>query len=146
MWRESTLRRLPNDLSIDYRKTEELGQLSQYSVWLQTGQPGFDPWQRQRIFSLASVSRPALGPIQPPIQWIPGGPFSGGKAHAAETLLNANSCSANSSWRKASIIMFQINSPQYLNSRQSCIIQSTLLLPPQVWISFLLKTNLSVTH
>jgi hypothetical protein len=26
----------------------------------------------QRIFSLASVSRPALGPIQPPVQWVPG--------------------------------------------------------------------------
>jgi hypothetical protein len=31
-----------------------------YSVWLQTGIPGFDP--RQRIFPVASVSRPALRP------------------------------------------------------------------------------------
>jgi hypothetical protein len=30
-----------------------------------------------RIFSTSS--RPALGPIQPPIQWVPGGSFSGGK-------------------------------------------------------------------
>jgi hypothetical protein len=33
---------------------------------------GFDSRQRQRIFPLVSVSRPALGPTQPPVQWVPG--------------------------------------------------------------------------
>jgi hypothetical protein len=33
---------------------------------------GFDPRQGQRIFPLASVSRLALGPTQPPVQWVPG--------------------------------------------------------------------------
>jgi hypothetical protein len=33
---------------------------------------GFDPRQRQRIFPLASVSRPALGPTQTPVQWVTG--------------------------------------------------------------------------
>jgi hypothetical protein len=28
--------------------------------------------QRQRIFPLTSVSRPALRPNQPPVQWVPG--------------------------------------------------------------------------
>jgi hypothetical protein len=32
---------------------------------------GFDPLQRQRIFSLTSVSRPALRPTQSPVQWVP---------------------------------------------------------------------------
>jgi hypothetical protein len=30
----------------------------------------FDPRQRQRIFPLASVSRPTLRSTQPPIQWV----------------------------------------------------------------------------
>jgi hypothetical protein len=41
------------------------------SGW-RTGRSRFDPRQGQRIFPLASVSRPALGPTQPPVQWVPG--------------------------------------------------------------------------
>jgi hypothetical protein len=40
--------------------------------WLRAGRSGFDLRQRQRIFLLAAASRPALGPSQPPVQWIPG--------------------------------------------------------------------------
>jgi hypothetical protein len=43
-----------------------------YNVWLGTERPGFDPRKRQRICLLASVSRPVLGPTQPPVQWVPG--------------------------------------------------------------------------
>ncbi|KDR20398.1 Angio-associated migratory cell protein [Zootermopsis nevadensis] len=53
--------------------------LSQESDWLRTRRPGFDPRQGHRIFPLASASRPALGPTQNPIQWVPGS-FPGGKA------------------------------------------------------------------
>jgi hypothetical protein len=48
----------------------EPGYLSQCSVWLRAGRSGFDPRQRQRISPLASASRPALGPTQPPVQWV----------------------------------------------------------------------------
>jgi hypothetical protein len=34
----------------------------------------------QRIFILTSVSRPAVGPTQCPVQWEPRGPFSRPKA------------------------------------------------------------------
>jgi hypothetical protein len=49
----------------------EPGYLCQYSVCLRTGRPEFDPQQRQIIFLLASASRLALGPTQPPVQWVP---------------------------------------------------------------------------
>jgi hypothetical protein len=39
--------------------------------WM-TGRSSFDPRQRQKIFPLSSVSGPALGPTQPPVQWIHG--------------------------------------------------------------------------
>jgi hypothetical protein len=54
--------------------------LSHYRVRLQTGRPGLNSRQRQITFPLASLFRPALGPTQPSIQWVPGGPFPGGKA------------------------------------------------------------------
>jgi hypothetical protein len=37
-----------------------------------TGRSSFDPRQRQEIFPVGSVSRPTLGPTQPPVQWVPG--------------------------------------------------------------------------
>jgi hypothetical protein len=38
---------------------------------------GSDPQQRQRIFPLASVYKPAQGPTQPPIQWVLGVLYQG---------------------------------------------------------------------
>jgi hypothetical protein len=52
-------------------------------VWLRTGRPGDRgsiSGRGERIFHLASVSRPALGPTQPLYNGYLGGPFSGGKA------------------------------------------------------------------
>jgi hypothetical protein len=49
-----------------------LSQLSQYSDGLRTERPGFDSRQGQEIFLHFTISRPALGPTQPPIQWEPG--------------------------------------------------------------------------
>jgi hypothetical protein len=47
-----------------------LGSSANMTDWT-TGLSRFDPRQRQRIFPLTSVSRPALGPTQP-VQWVPG--------------------------------------------------------------------------
>jgi hypothetical protein len=42
------------------------------SVTWTPGRSKFDPLHRQVIFPLTSVSRLALGPTQPPIQWVLG--------------------------------------------------------------------------
>jgi hypothetical protein len=42
------------------------------SVWLRARRSGFDPLEGQRIFLLVPASISALGPTQPPIQWVPG--------------------------------------------------------------------------
>jgi hypothetical protein len=47
---------------------------------LATNWSRFDPRQRQEIFSLTSVSRPAVGLTQPPFHWVPRSPIPGGKA------------------------------------------------------------------
>jgi len=39
----------------------------------------FDSRQRLRIFLFATTSRPVLGPIQPPIHWVPRSIYSGVK-------------------------------------------------------------------
>jgi hypothetical protein len=54
-----------------------------------TGRSRFDPWQRQDIFPVASVSRPALGPTQPPVQWVPA-VLSPGVKHGRGVRLSLN--------------------------------------------------------
>jgi hypothetical protein len=40
-------------------------------VMLGDGRQGLNSWQKQGFFHFASASRRTLGPIQPPIQWVP---------------------------------------------------------------------------
>jgi hypothetical protein len=48
------------------------GIAQRYSARLRAGWSGFRSRQELGIFHLITASRPALGPPQPPIQWVPG--------------------------------------------------------------------------
>jgi hypothetical protein len=56
------------------------------SLSIMSGRPIFDSQQRQSIFPLASVSRPALKPTQPAIHFSTGSPFPGVKCGRGVTL------------------------------------------------------------
>jgi hypothetical protein len=56
-------------------RSHSVSRVAHYRVWLWAGRPGDRgsiPDRGERIFPLASVSRPALGPTQPPAQWVLG--------------------------------------------------------------------------
>jgi hypothetical protein len=48
------------------------GYLSGIALVYRLDARGFDSWQGARIFLLTTASKPALGPTQLPIQWVPG--------------------------------------------------------------------------
>jgi hypothetical protein len=56
------------------------GLLSRYSHGLWAGLTGFNSQQGQVILLCSIAYSPALGPTQPPIQWVLGAVSSGGKA------------------------------------------------------------------
>jgi hypothetical protein len=59
--------------------------VSWYSYWLRAGRLRDRSSSAGRLnnFIFSKSSRPTLGSTQPPIQWVPGGSFPGGKAAGA---------------------------------------------------------------
>jgi hypothetical protein len=56
------------------------------------GRPRFDSRREQEIFLFAAASRLAVGPTQPPVQWVVGAIFPGvkGPGHEADHSLASN--------------------------------------------------------
>jgi hypothetical protein len=48
----------------------EPGQFSGLALGYVLDDQGFEPWQVLGIFLFTTSSRPALGPTQPPIEWV----------------------------------------------------------------------------
>jgi hypothetical protein len=55
-----------------YKPWKHGGLYKRWSTGWTIGVLGFYSRRRQRIFSFTTASRTALGPIQPPTQWVPG--------------------------------------------------------------------------
>jgi hypothetical protein len=86
----------------------ESGLSSQYSDWQQAGRSGFDSQQDLGIILFSNASRPALGPTQPSIQWVPGPVSSGVKRPGLDAdYLHPSSAVVKNAWRYTS-------APQYV--------------------------------
>jgi hypothetical protein len=66
-------------------RISELGWHSRYSNWLLAGRPRGRSSSPGRVnnFYFSMSSRPGLRCTQPPMQWVPGGSFPGGKEAGA---------------------------------------------------------------
>jgi hypothetical protein len=58
--------------------------LSRYSDRLRAALSGFGSRQAARFLLVCIASRPAVGPTQPPIRWVPGAISPGGKVSSHE--------------------------------------------------------------
>jgi hypothetical protein len=76
---------------------------------LDDGDQGSIPGRGKRIFPLASVSRPALGPTPPPVQRVPGILFLGLKHWPGRDTDNSPQCSA------------EVKNEGYTNSPHKCL-------------------------
>jgi hypothetical protein len=65
-----------------------------YGVFDLYSDRGSIPGRGERNFPLTSVSRPALGPIQPPVQRVPGDPFPGVKVRPGRDVDHSRPSSA----------------------------------------------------
>ena len=64
-------------------------------------EPGFGSRQVQEIFPFSKSSTPVLGPIQPPIQWVPGS-FLGVKQPGSEIAHSPSSAEVRNVWNSTS--------------------------------------------
>jgi hypothetical protein len=100
---------------------------SRYIDWLRLGDQS-----RSKNFQFSMLARPALGPTQPPIQWVPGALFPGAKCRVMNLISDQleprsrkrgsiHPIPHTSSWRNALRVKHRNNStfyPKYYQSGQ----------------------------
>jgi hypothetical protein len=96
---------------------------------LRAGRAGFDSRQGLEIFLFATVSRPALGPTQPSIQWVPGALSLGVKRLGREA---DHSSPSNAEVKKAWI--YTLHSPKMSSWRGAYLSTRTTLPSPYLSI------------
>jgi hypothetical protein len=71
---------------------------------------GFESQRELGIFLFTSASRTALGPTQPPIQWVPGAPFLGVKRPMRETVHSPpSSAEVKNAWSYTSTPLIRLH-------------------------------------
>jgi hypothetical protein len=99
-----------------YYMCVEPGYLSGIVLGYRLDDWGFESWwQGLGIFLFTTVSRPALGPTQPPIQWVPGNLSLGVKWHGCEAdHLPPSKCQAQECMEQ---YLHSLNTPSWCGSK-----------------------------
>jgi hypothetical protein len=109
----------------------EPGYLSGIALGYVLDDRGFESWLGLGIFLYTTASRPALGPTQPPIQWIPGALSLGVKRPGREADHSSqSSAEVKNAWRYTSTPQYAIMAWCSVKAQGQLYLYFPLCVPP----------------